>query len=62
MKKGIVILVMLLVAGFSVQAQDTIKTLLHIKSPKTWGIYVAPEYQYGQVKNTLTSFQARRLC
>jgi hypothetical protein len=56
MKKGIVILTMLLVAGFSAQAQDTIKTLFHIKSPKTWGIYVAPEYQYGQVKNAMTSF------
>jgi hypothetical protein len=56
MKKGLVILVMLLVAGFSAQAQDTVRTLLHVKSPKTWGLYVSPEYQYGQVKNEMTHF------
>lgn len=37
-------------------AQDTTKTLLHFPKIKQMGIYIAPEYQYGQLKNAFTSF------
>ncbi len=56
MKKGIAILAMLVMAVVSAQAQDTVRTLLNVKSPKSWGLYVSPEYQYGQVKNQFTHF------
>ena len=47
----------LLVASGSMYAQDSTKVLFHIPKPNisTIGIYIAPEYQYGQLKNKFTS-------
>jgi hypothetical protein len=44
------------VISFQLSAQDTTHTLLKLAKPHSWGIYVAPEVQYGQVKNAFTSF------
>ncbi len=58
MKKGIMLILLVVssLGAYKASAQDTVKTLLHLKSPKTWGLYVAPEYQYGQIKNVFTSY------
>ena len=58
MKKGIILILLVVssLGAYKANAQDTVKTLLHLKSPKTWGLYVAPEYQYGQIKNVFTSY------
>jgi hypothetical protein len=40
----------------SAQSQDTTKFLLKINKPHSYGLYVSPEYQYGQLKNAFTPF------
>jgi hypothetical protein len=40
----------------NLQAQDTTKTLIHFKRPQYLGIYIAPEFQYGQLGGDFTSF------
>lgn len=58
--KKIILLVALFVFANSIRiySQDTTKTLFHFHMPKInyIGLYVAPEYQYGQLKNGFTSF------
>ncbi len=38
------------------QNQDTTKYLLKLNKPHSFGLYVSPEFQYGQLKNTFTPF------
>jgi hypothetical protein len=40
----------------SLLAQDSTRTLIKIPSIKTYGFYIAPEYQYGKLSNDFTSF------
>lgn len=37
------------------KAQDSTKTLFHMPKINTVGLYIAPEYQYGQINSKLTS-------
>ena len=39
----------------NLQAQDTTKMLIHFKRPSYLGLYVAPEFQYGQLSGGYTS-------
>ena len=48
--------VLLSFTSFTLSAQDTTHTLLKLTKPHSWGIYFAPEVQYGQVKSAFTSF------
>jgi hypothetical protein len=58
--KKIILLISLFVFTNTIRiySQDTTKTLFHFHVPKInyLGLYVAPEYQYGQLKNGFTSF------
>jgi hypothetical protein len=56
LQKTLFVAFLLSVLSFTVSAQDTIHTLLKLTKPHSYGIYVAPEVQYGQVKNAFTSF------
>jgi hypothetical protein len=56
LQKILVFAVLFSVTSFSLSAQDTTRTLLKLTKPKSWGIYIAPEVQYGQVKSAFTSF------
>jgi hypothetical protein len=56
MKKILALAVIVNILSFTLSAQDTTHTLLKLTKPHSWGIYVAPEVQYGQVKNAFTSF------
>ncbi len=38
------------------QNQDTTKYLLKLSKPHSFGLYVSPEFQYGQLKNAFTPF------
>jgi hypothetical protein len=38
------------------QTQDTTKYLLKLSKPHSFGLYVSPEFQYGQLKNAFTPF------
>ena len=57
MKK--VILIAMVFLGISTTkgySQDTAKTIFHVSKINSIGFYVAPEYQYGQLKNQFTGF------
>jgi hypothetical protein len=56
LQKTLVFAVLFSVTSYSLSAQDTTHTLLKLTKPKSWGIYIAPEVQYGQVKSAFTSF------
>ncbi len=49
-------LLMGLIISSKVNAQDSTNTLLHIPKITQIGFYIAPEYQYGQLRNGFTSF------
>ena len=56
MKKTTVITLLILgVSAFKGNAQEPVKTLFKTPTIKQLGLYVAPEYQYGQLKNQFTS-------
>ena len=56
MKKVIFIMTTVCLAFFSkMQAQDTTHTLLKLSRPSYLGLYIAPEYQYGQLSGDFTS-------
>ena len=38
-----------------IQAQDTTQTLIKLIKPQTIGLYIAPEYSYGQVRSSMTN-------
>lgn len=42
--------------NFSAQAQDTTHTLIQLIKPQTIGLYVAPEFSYGQLRGDMTTF------
>jgi hypothetical protein len=57
MKKEILIaLFMFVCISFKGYSQDSTRTLFHLSIPNTIGLYVAPEFQYGQFKGPFTSF------
>ena len=45
-----------LFAGSLAAQQDTVRTLIHIPKVRQIGLYVAPEFQYGQSNAAFTSF------
>lgn len=56
MKKSVVIAILLVcISIFKINAQEPAKTLFTTPNIKQLGLYVAPEYQYGQIKNQFTS-------
>lgn len=55
-QKTLAFAVLFSITTFNLSAQDTTHTLLKLTKPHSWGIYVAPEVQYGQLKNDFTSF------
>ncbi len=42
--------------AFNAAAQDTTHTLIKLIKPQTIGLYVAPEFSYGQLRGDMTSF------
>ena len=42
--------------AFGVAAQDTTHTLIKLIKPQTIGLYVSPEFSYGQLRGSMTSF------
>lgn len=56
LQKTLALAVLFSLSSFNVSAQDTIHTLLKLTKPHSWGIYLAPETQYGQVKSAFTGF------
>ena len=58
MKKPALIVVLLAcLTSFKGYSQDSTKVLLHFPAIHYLGLYVSPEFQYGQVKNEFTSFR-----
>ena len=56
MKKGFFLMAfMFLATSIKSIAQDTTHTLIKLVRPQYLGLYVAPEYQYGQYNGTFTS-------
>jgi hypothetical protein len=55
-QKILALALLLSLSYLTLAAQDTTHTLLKLTKPHSWGIYVAPEAQYGQVKSAFTSF------
>ncbi len=55
--KKLLFLVLLMFLAISVEssAQDTTHTLIKLVKPQYLGLYVAPEYQYGQYNDAFTS-------
>lgn len=49
-------MVAFLAINFSAQAQDTTRTLIQFVKPQTIGLYVAPEFSYGQLRGDMTTF------
>jgi hypothetical protein len=45
-----------LITVLNLSAQDTTHTLLTFRKPQSYGIYVAPEFQYGSLNGDFTSF------
>lgn len=57
MRKIIFSMTVVFMAMFSKSiAQDTTHTLIKLTKPQTIGLYVAPEYSYGQLRGSMTSF------
>ena len=49
-------LVAFMAITFKSVAQDTTRTLFKLIKPQTLGLYVTPEYSYGQLRGSMTSF------
>jgi hypothetical protein len=49
-------LLLALTATVTVHSQDSVRTLIRPGKIRSVGIYVAPEFQYGQLDNTFTAF------
>jgi hypothetical protein len=56
MKKVILMTVVAIIVSMKGYAQDSTRTLFHLSMPKYFGLYLAPEFQYGQLKGQFTSF------
>ena len=59
-KKSMIVLAAIVAAfttsSFAQETESETKTLFHLSKVSNIGLYVAPEYQYGQLKNQFTSF------
>jgi hypothetical protein len=56
MKKFILLVIALAIFTNTSFAQDTVRTLIHPTKIRNYGLYFAPEFQYGQSNATLNSF------
>jgi hypothetical protein len=54
MKKVVIVCIVFYSVVFSTIAQDTVHTLLKLKLPKTLGLYIAPEFSFGQLSSSFT--------
>jgi hypothetical protein len=56
MKKFLFFLFVVAAFATKTNAQDTVRTLIHPAKIRNFGIYIAPEFQYGQSNATLNSY------
>jgi hypothetical protein len=56
MKKFLFPMFIVAILAATSNAQDTVRTLIHLNKIRNFGLYFAPEYQYGQSNAVFTSF------
>jgi hypothetical protein len=56
MKKFLFLLFAVSLFAAKTNAQDTVRTLIHPTKIRNFGLYIAPEFQYGQSNATLNSY------